>query len=415
MSIHEAKVIKITNIIDHDNADSLQIVKIWGYDCIVKKGDFKIGDLAVYLEPDTKIDTCRPPFQFLAKTTNSGGMTVTQYGKHRITAKRLRGKWSEGLLIKAPEGFKEGDDCWDYFGLERWEPQESNLLKSSNSGGGKLGSSHAVKGPEFQCPYYDLQNLKKYSKVINPDETVMITTKLHGSQAKYCYHNGQMFCGSRNQWRKKPGYYFVNHKNKFILFIINLVKFISGNKPEKVFNFFLNLPNRWARSLNQYFTYVVSENAWWKAYDQNPWIGEFCKKNPNVVLYGEIIGNLIQGKNFHYGLKDNEIGFYVFDILQPEYKYDAIKDKTEIICHKWLDNQKLHFDAKFNEIKKVPLLYVGKYNINTIAELAEMKETLNNANHVREGVVVKLLNEREDDTIGRVGLKYVSLNYLSKN
>lgn len=397
MSIHEAKVLKVTNIINHDNADTLEIIKIWDYDCIVKKGDFKIGDLVVYLEPDTVVPTTRSEFSFLAKKVGQGGITITQYINKRITVKRFRGKWSQGLLIKAPNGFREGDDCWSHFGLTRWEPAESNLVKGS--GAGSLGSSMAEKGPNFHCPHYDLNNLRKFAKVLKPNETVMVTAKIHGTNGRFCYSNSKMFCGSRNTWKKKPGYYFTNPKSVLLMVVLTILKLVFKNNAEKVFNFMLGLPLRRLRGLNQHFTYFVSENAWWKAYKQNSWIKEYCEQNPDVVLYGEVYGPGIQGKNFHYGLKEDQVGFAVFDILENGG---------------WINNKDLHLKEKYEPLKKVPFLYQGDFDMNKIAELAEMKETFNSADHVREGVVVKLLNEREDEHIGRVALKYVSNQYLEK-
>jgi hypothetical protein len=51
-----------------------------------------------------------------------------------------------------------------------------------------------------------------------------------------------------------------------------------------------------------------------------------------------------------------------------------------------------------------------------IKELADGETTLGNSDHIREGVVVKPVNERIDPKIGRAVLKYIGTEYeLSKH
>ena len=59
----------------------------------------------------------------------------------------------------------------------------------------------------------------------------------------------------------------------------------------------------------------------------------------------------------------------------------------------------------------VPLLYRGAWKLELVS-LAEGKTTFPGANHVREGLVVKPVEERWDFTCGRVVLKYIGEGYL---
>lgn len=391
MSTHEIKVIKINNIQSIPNADFLELIKVWDYDCVVQKGQFKLGDLACFIEPDTVVDTNKSEFAFLARKGKSN--------KLRITVRRFRGVWSSGLLMPVPEHVKENDNLWDYFEVERWEPKESNLISSA---GGNLGANFAESGPSFDVPYYDLENFKKYSKLLNDDEEVVLTTKMHGSQAKYIYSNGRMFCGSRKQWKKPPGFYYSNSKYHtwWQTIILHALELYFNYNPEKIHNFFVKSTKQWIRKYKNKFVYEVPKNAWWEALKQNPWIETWCKQNPNVVLFGEIVGDSVQGEHFHYGHKNGSIGFYVFDILENS---------------KWIPNIQFYQDKiynRFNGLKFVPLLYIGKLNKELIEKLAEEKETFNGANHIREGVVIKPVHEREVERFGRLALKYVANKYL---
>jgi recombination protein RecA len=143
--------------------------------------------------------------------------------------------------------------------------------------------------------------------------------------------------------------------------------------------------------------------------DHNPcFANDLCYKfdievedNHNFFANNILVHNCsVQGANFHYGLKAGEYGVAVFDILENG---------------QWINNNDIFFNKRFEELKTVQLLYKGPFNMQKVAELAEAKETFNYCGHVREGVVIKLVNEREDQRIGRIAIKYVSDNYLMKS
>src|SRR5260370_38515119 len=85
--------VKLGPLVKHPNADTLSIVQVDGYPCIVKNDTFKEGDLAVYIPVDSLVPTHReelPDFHFLAKPDRT---------HHRVRAIKLRGVFSMGLLI----------------------------------------------------------------------------------------------------------------------------------------------------------------------------------------------------------------------------------------------------------------------------------------------------------------------------
>ncbi len=47
-STHRVEVVRV-EIIEHPFAEKLDIAKIFGYTCCVRKGQFKNGDLAAYV------------------------------------------------------------------------------------------------------------------------------------------------------------------------------------------------------------------------------------------------------------------------------------------------------------------------------------------------------------------------------
>lgn len=81
-----ATIQKIREILPHNNADALEIAKVLGWQVVVKKGEFKAGDLVVYIVIDTVLPE-RAEFEFLRT-------------KHfRIKPIRLRGEESAGICF----------------------------------------------------------------------------------------------------------------------------------------------------------------------------------------------------------------------------------------------------------------------------------------------------------------------------
>jgi len=155
MSKHEILVYRLENTIDHPNSDNLKIFKVNGYQVIFNKNDFKLGDLVVHIEPDYIVKNDEQ-FSFLN-------------GHTRIRVRRLRGIYSEGLLIKALPDMKLGDDVIERLGIVRYEPP-----MELSSGGENEG------GPSLIAPVYDMENYKKYNYIITSNDKVSISEKLHG-------------------------------------------------------------------------------------------------------------------------------------------------------------------------------------------------------------------------------------------
>lgn len=176
---HTCDVVEI-KLQPHPNADSLSLVLVGDFQCIVRTDDWKCGDLAVYVEPDSIVPDTKE-FEFL--------------GQHRrIKARKLRGEWSVGLLIPAPQGAKVGDDCMEQLGIVHYEPQ---IHSHFSTGGENVGS------PPGFFPVYDILNFRKYSDVFNDGEEIILTEKLHGASGRYVCVNDQMYVGSRRHWKKQ--------------------------------------------------------------------------------------------------------------------------------------------------------------------------------------------------------------------
>jgi len=182
-----ASVVKIIDIQPILNADAIVVAKVKGWNVVIKKGEFEVGDLAVYYEIDSFLPI-RPHFEFLRKSSykrmgNSEGF--------RLKTIKLRGQISQGLLTSIPEGIfnpKENDDLTEALDIVKYEPPISAQL---------AGKIKAIF-PSF-IPKTDetrIQNFESEFGFLPVGENAYITEKLDGTSFT-CYFKDGVFgvCG----------------------------------------------------------------------------------------------------------------------------------------------------------------------------------------------------------------------------
>jgi RNA ligase (TIGR02306 family) len=162
MSIFKVEVVEIFDIAPHPNADRLDIIKFSGmaYQVITVKGNVRRGDLAFYFPIDSVI-----PEEYVEK------FGIGNYYSKKLRAAKLRGIFSEGLLIPVGKDFegKIGDDYTDYFGVKKYEypiPRGMNGDMENHVG------QYRFPSPE---------NIKRYQDVLITGEEVVVSEKIHGT------------------------------------------------------------------------------------------------------------------------------------------------------------------------------------------------------------------------------------------
>lgn len=368
-STHKSEVVRVVKE-PHPNADNLAVVRVFGggHIVVVNKHQWNDGDLGVYVVPDSIVPTHKPEFSFLVKDPEKDP-------HYRVKSRRLRQLWSEGLLVPCPPGLKEGDDAAPLLGVTRYEPPEPG----STPGKGLYLGGEAATPPNLVSLKYDLESWNKYKYLLNEGEEILCHEKIHGCNAKYVYHEGVMYCGSRTEWKKEfPSYDHINKENL-------LSRGVSEEKAEDILNRIKNKPPQ--------------QNLWWKLYRKDQSIEAFCKHNPGVVLYGECFGAV---QDLSYGHQPGDVSFAAFDAWDSkEYRFLEV-DELQPLLERW-------------SVSTAPLLYRGPYSEAKVKELADGPTTINGATHCREGVVVRPVKTRHNDLIGRIVLKIVSNEYLERS
>jgi RNA ligase (TIGR02306 family) len=162
-------------------ADRIEAATVLGYQTVVKKGEFRPGDLCVWHEPDT-IVADRPEYEFLRKQG------------FRLKVARFKGQVSQGLAMPPsalglPGGLQPGDDVTSLLGIIKYEkPVPANL-------------SGLVKGgfPGWLVKT-DEPNLRSYPEALAEftGRRCVITQKVDGTSGTFYRRQGQFGVCSRN-------------------------------------------------------------------------------------------------------------------------------------------------------------------------------------------------------------------------
>jgi RNA ligase (TIGR02306 family) len=328
-----ATIRKIDAIRPIDGADAIECAVVGGWTVVVKKGEFAVGDLAIYCEIDSWIPTELAPFL-------SKGKEPREYEGvkgERLRTVKLRGQLSQGLLLPLfysrsekswcfhpsmhylPEHVEEGQDVTERLGIRKWEMPIPAQLAGDVKG---AFPSVVPKTDQERC-----QNLVE--EIVGANEAGMkfeITEKLEGSSMTCYLIDGEFGVCSRN---------------------LDLKRSESNSM--------------WAVAIEQDIEGVMRE------------VGD------NFALQGELIGPGIQGNIY----KLSKPEFHIFDI------YSVAEGR-------YLDPAERRGLVEMMGLKHVPVLVaagslydtLGITDIPQLLKFAEGKSKLNEKQE-REGVVFK--------------------------
>ena len=349
-STHRVEVVPI-KLEKHPNADSLSIVRLWGYQVIVKSADWENESIGAYIVPDSCVPDS-PEYAFLRTCSTCKGVFTAHLSKpgvncadcggigtlplritdRRIRVRKFRKEISQGLLVKAPAGSKIGDDVSDILGITRYTPPEPG------SGGTSLGKTPSYRGPSMYVPDYDVENWYRYGKETFVDgEYVYLTEKIHGSnwRAVYSSADKEFFVGSHHRWIRR--YQILRPKNRWHA----LLQWLRIEKPVQ----------------------VPTDNVWWRAANLYPEIEEWCRINPDIVLYGEVYGDV---QDLKYGYAPGEISLAVYAM----YHLGVYAFTT------------------FKSLPVVPVVAAGPYSDDFVRLYIDGRSLVDGADHIREGIVI---------------------------
>ena len=254
-----ASIRRIADIQPIEGADAIEVATIDGWKVVVKKGEFVVDDLAVYLEIDSWVPHELAPFL-------SKGQEPRKYNDvkgERLRTIRLRGQVSQGLLLKidnddgwnyifsSPYGkhenyfvdlgeiATEGQDLTELLGIQKWEAPIPAQLQGQAAGMFPTSLIPKTDQERIQNCFGDIQKkakrfatekvwnaetqtLEEHPVVVPADfkePTYEVTLKLDGSSCTIFRWEGELRVCSRNLEL------LINNENKDNTFVAMALKY----------------------------------------------------------------------------------------------------------------------------------------------------------------------------------------------
>lgn len=183
-----ATIRKISAIEPIEGADAIEVAVVDGWKVVVKKGEFQVDSLAMYLEIDSWVPTELAPFLSKGKEPRE----FEGVKGERLRTVKLRGQLSQGLLLPIPEDtikgaghlVAEGLDLTEHLGILKWErPMNAQLAGMAR---GNFPSLVPKTDQER------IQNLTRSFEQYQLD-TWSITEKLDGSSCTFYLDDEDVF------------------------------------------------------------------------------------------------------------------------------------------------------------------------------------------------------------------------------
>jgi len=166
----------------HPNADRLELAQVLGWQLVVLKGQYHVGEKLVYFPIDTIL-----PLEL------SERFNVTRYlSKQRIRCAKLRGEPSFGLAIPPDQDWPVGENVAEFYGALKYEPPV------------RVSAGDAETAHPLFVAYSEIENMRNFPTIFAESESVILSEKLHGTQCRVGSIEGELMAGSKQVRRKRP-------------------------------------------------------------------------------------------------------------------------------------------------------------------------------------------------------------------
>lgn len=368
LSDFKVQVVTIDEIVPHPNADRLLIAKVLGWQSIIPKGKFNVGDKAVYIP----VDSILPP-ELEAKLF--GADAKIKLTKGRVKAIKIRSFISQGMIesldnVGMPKA-KLGEDVSKDLRIVKYEPPVPEFQKP-----GQAGPASKKKINPFFKVYSKFPRIENAPMMFQPEDDIVVTEKIHGTN----FRAGWVPFVANTFWRKVKAWLRLAPKWQFVYgshYVQLNDKFLYDGYYDK--NFYAEIVRKYS-------------------------LAERLPKG--AVIYGEIYGSSIQ-KGYNYGLPTTR-ELVVFDIqtLNNQEKTTIIKDKTEMV---YVGNEQFQAMVRDLNLPTCPEVFRGKFKDCNVELLKQGPSVLCPEQKVREGIVVKSLIEHP---VVRKVAKIINPEYL---
>ena len=292
-----ASIKTISNIQPIEGKDRIVLATVDGWNVVVQKNEYSVGDKCVYIEIDSVLPE-KPEFEFLRSKN------------FRIKTMKMAGVISQGicfpLRILPPGDYEEGQDVTEIIGVKQYEgTMDVDPIAPSTQPSRKYPKflmrmrwfRNMVKPKEVSCEFpsfiskTDETRIQNIPFILQDKATKWVATeKIDGQSGTFA---------------------LVRHPSK-IPFFKGKLEFIVCSRN---------------RRLN-----VRDSSSYWRvaeAYHIKDVLKGIIGENPWVAIQGECIGPKVQGNKY----KRNDYDLYVFNLLTPSCRLPSIYAKQILERH----------------------------------------------------------------------------------
>jgi len=363
-------------------ADAIECAMIDGWEVVVKKGEFIVGQKCVYFEIDSFLPV-REDYEFLRKSSFKS--TKHLGDGFRLRTIKLRGQISQGLALPCDESESFGADLTERLGVKKWELPDA--------GGGlvvRSGSKARASFPRFlrRTDQERIQNCFGAIKSMPPDTWFEATLKLDGSSMTVWHKDGQSGVCSRNlnliERERAPWLECVRRAGEFFGFGAATLDRFEDRLDAIKCRLFGGRPGL-----------AKQQSVFWDVARNRGLIDFVQRVGQNVALQGELMGPGVQGNR--EGLPDHR--FYLFDIWDIDAGRYLSPNERSIF---------LGVHDPDGTIESVPFLgMVALHSFRSVGDFLAMADRRSLNHPVAEGVVFKGNN-------GQTSFKAINNAYLLK-
>lgn len=323
-------------------ADAIEVATIDGWEVVVKKGEFKVGDYCVYFEIDSMLPVEKSYFKFM----ESRAKMYEDKMMARVKTITLRGQLSQGIAL--PLGVFDSDvtkqkDLDSVLGVTKYEPPQ-------DGSGCNPGGSFPVfipKTDEERC-----QNIFNKYKEKYKDVEFQRSLKLDGSSITVA-------------WVTNPTY------------------FINLDTETEIYAHNYDDAQLLVASRNQVLQYNP-ESKWWMGVENTQIVDQLKKLGKPIAVQGELMGPNIQKNRENF----DKYKIFAFRIWFIDEQRFATDEEFYDLC-------------RTLGIDMVPQLGICKpfEQFETVKEMLEAADILSINHKIAEGVVYKSVDLVEGQMI----------------
>lgn len=291
----------VKNIRPIENADRIEQINVLGWNLIAKKGEFKDGDLAVYIEIDSLVPSSMECFAFLES-------------KHyKVKSMKMRGVVSQGLAlpidILPKDNYKIGQDVTDILGIKKI--QEDYVAP-------KVDKEVILRQTHKKmCKNKFFKYMMKFEWFRNIVFKLFIPKKRKNGFPKWVVKTDEERC------QNMP--WVLSDKSPFIVtekLDGTSTTFTLHRKGKKRFDFYVCSRNVLQDTPNKKCFY--DDNVYWEMahkYNVENVLKKLIGDNEWITLQGETIGETIQKNKYQIKGRD----FYAFNLVtEKNGKIDSV-------------------------------------------------------------------------------------------